>query len=69
MSGLLDLLFALLDCIVSIWSADRSLGENSRLGDTRYGKEARRFWLIWSFGCLGLVVIAVAGVVAWKVWR
>ncbi len=63
MSEILKLLFKFL---LSAWSAEKSVSENSILGESRFDRESRRFWGIFILICLILLLLADAGVFSWR---
>jgi|UniRef100_UPI00378505F1 hypothetical protein len=54
---MLDFLHAIFEFFAAIGSADKSLTENSLLGETELNREARRSWMRLGFGCIALVVL------------
>jgi len=66
---MLDLLAAIAEFFVTIWSADKSMTENSLLGESRFDREARRSWVTYGLICLMLLLITAAGGVAWWWWN
>jgi hypothetical protein len=63
---LLNLLGPLLELFAAIFSIDRSLGENSRMGESPLAEEGRRSWRNCAVGCLVLILLgAVVAALAW----
>lgn len=57
-----DLLAAICDFFAAIWSADKSLTENSRLGESPLDREARQSWVRLGLGCIVLVVFGALAI-------
>jgi hypothetical protein len=57
-----DLLAAIFDFFSAIGSADKSLSENSRLGESPMGQEARRSWMRLGLGCIVLVLLGALAI-------
>ncbi len=63
MSEILKLLFKFL---LSAWSAEKSVSENSILGESRFSRESHRFWGIVILVCLILALLTTTGVIDWR---
>jgi hypothetical protein len=65
---MLDFLAAIAEFFAAIWSADKSIKENSIIGESRFDREARGSWVTCGLICLILLLIAAAGGIAWMWW-
>lgn len=64
-----DLIAAIVEFFVAIWSTDKSLTENSRVGESEMDREARRSWLRCGVVCLIILVMAIGAAGAAFLWR
>ncbi|HRH98408.1 MAG TPA: hypothetical protein PLB55_20870 [Prosthecobacter sp.] len=55
---MVDLFATIIEFFSAIWSADKSLTENSTVGESEWDRQARRSWLRWGAGCLILLILA-----------
>lgn len=61
-----EILKLLIKCLLNAWTAEKSVSENSILGESRFDRESRRFWGIFILICLILALLAGTGVIPWR---
>ncbi len=55
--------------VLTVFSMDKSLGENSRMGESPLAHEGRRDWLRGGLGCLVLLLlVSLGGGLVWWWW-
>ncbi len=61
-----DFIAAIIELFASILSADKSMTENSRVGESEWDRKARDDWARYGVGCLILLILlALAGGAFW----
>ncbi len=64
-----DFIAAILELFVSILSADKSMTENSRVGESEWDRKARESWARYGAVCLILLILLAVGGGAFWLWN
>ncbi len=64
-----DFIAAILELFSTVLSADKSMTENSRVGESEWDRKARDYWARYGAVCLILLILLAMGGGAFWLWN